>query len=391
MRDLYKELGVEKNASNQEIKKSYRQLARQLHPDKSGDQERMKLINEAYSVLSDSENRQRYDKEYVSFQNYEKYFHFFSMVRKKFSSPRFQNKLDLLSLCSISTLMLSEQEIEFDRGCYVSFHRVERNDNFNILKSILEKNTIIIPQYEFQLEKEKLFGSSVMKLSDLTSRTNYIEPIEFPKLLNAETVSGNRVNDLFDIGFNDIQAISTKSVTRYSFFAEGGVRIEPELNIRHGVSGQLEGVPVNLCHAGGSNLPPGNGGGTPPTTGGGSSGGGGGKPHRFIQLTSGANKAEVRALLDGKSLPISVEQEKAIRDVLGTGTMNSINIKKMHNGTLHVSCQRPGRTSGFQRMSFKIAENGVKLHVVQTAFDNDNNLVHQRPGASKNNLYDVKK
>ncbi len=63
----------------------------------------------------------------------------------------------------------------------------------------------------------------------------------------------------------------------------------------------------------------------------------------------------------------------------------------MYNGEVRFYYERPGHTSGFQRMSFKMGENGVKLRVVQTVFDDDNNLVHQRPGVAKNNLYDVKK
>lgn len=67
-RDYYDILGVEKNASDDDIKKAYRKLARQYHPDlQTGDQqkkaaeERFKEINEAYEVLSDQEKRRRYD------------------------------------------------------------------------------------------------------------------------------------------------------------------------------------------------------------------------------------------------------------------------------------------------------------------------------------------
>src|SRR3954469_19089571 len=61
----YDVLGVDKKASDEEIKKAYRKLARQYHPDKNpGDtsaEERFKEIQEAYSVLSDAEKRKRYD------------------------------------------------------------------------------------------------------------------------------------------------------------------------------------------------------------------------------------------------------------------------------------------------------------------------------------------
>jgi molecular chaperone DnaJ len=62
-RDYYEVLGVGKNASADEIKKAFRRLAVQHHPDKEGgDEAKFKEINEAYEVLKDSSKRQRYDQ-----------------------------------------------------------------------------------------------------------------------------------------------------------------------------------------------------------------------------------------------------------------------------------------------------------------------------------------
>lgn len=62
-RDYYEVLGVSKSASADELKKAYRRLAVQYHPDKEGgNEDKFKEINEAYDVLKDSQKRQRYDQ-----------------------------------------------------------------------------------------------------------------------------------------------------------------------------------------------------------------------------------------------------------------------------------------------------------------------------------------
>ena len=62
MRDYYQILGIQKNATQEDIKKAYRKLAHQYHPDKGGDENKFKEVSEAYRVLSDAEKRQQYDQ-----------------------------------------------------------------------------------------------------------------------------------------------------------------------------------------------------------------------------------------------------------------------------------------------------------------------------------------
>ena len=63
MKDYYEVLGIDRNASKDEIKRAYHRLAHKFHPDKKGgDEQKFKEVNEAYQVLSNEQKRKQYDQ-----------------------------------------------------------------------------------------------------------------------------------------------------------------------------------------------------------------------------------------------------------------------------------------------------------------------------------------
>ena len=71
-KDYYAILGLPKTASEQDIKKAYKSLAKTHHPDKGGDQEKFKIVSDAYSVLSGND-REKYDSQSPHGNNYSPY------------------------------------------------------------------------------------------------------------------------------------------------------------------------------------------------------------------------------------------------------------------------------------------------------------------------------
>lgn len=68
-KDYYNILGVSKDASQDDIKTAFRKKAHEFHPDKGGDEEKFKEVNEAYQVLGNEAKRKQYDQFGSSFQN----------------------------------------------------------------------------------------------------------------------------------------------------------------------------------------------------------------------------------------------------------------------------------------------------------------------------------
>lgn len=138
-RDYYDVLGVQRNASKEELKKAFRKLARQYHPDVSQEPEaetKFKEINEAYEVLSDDDKRARYDRfghagvggpggfggaGATGFAGFEEIFEeFFSSFggrannRKRGPRPGADRRVNL-TVTFEEAVFGAEQEIKFDR------------------------------------------------------------------------------------------------------------------------------------------------------------------------------------------------------------------------------------------------------------------------------------
>src|SRR6185312_2026645 len=92
--DYYKTLGIPKNASQEDIKKAYRKLARKYHPDVNPNDteahKKFQQINEANEVLSDPEKRKKYDAYGENWQHAEAY----ENARKQQSQGQSQNWQD---------------------------------------------------------------------------------------------------------------------------------------------------------------------------------------------------------------------------------------------------------------------------------------------------------
>ena len=98
MKDYYSILGVGRTAASDEIKRAYRKLASQHHPDKGGDTARFQEIEEAYRVLSDPQQRAQFDNprsNFGGFRFHEQPFDFntiFNMFGTQFQHPQRQQR-----------------------------------------------------------------------------------------------------------------------------------------------------------------------------------------------------------------------------------------------------------------------------------------------------------
>jgi molecular chaperone DnaJ len=120
MENLYEVLGVNETSTPDEIKKAYRKLAMEHHPDKGGDEEKFKKISEAYDTLGDENKRTQYDNQRKNpFGNmggvgsmFEEFFNAGFQQQRKTNAP---DKVINLEIGAIESYLGIEKTINFDR------------------------------------------------------------------------------------------------------------------------------------------------------------------------------------------------------------------------------------------------------------------------------------
>jgi DnaJ-class molecular chaperone len=132
-KDYYGVLGLSENATAEEIKKTYRKLAFQYHPDKNpGSEEMMKELNEAYAVLSDRKKREAYD----SFRQ-----RYGSSARDRFRQS------------------YAEQDIFKDSDIYQVFEELSRAFGFSRPEDLFSRNAFYGNQFRtFEFKGPGFFG-----------------------------------------------------------------------------------------------------------------------------------------------------------------------------------------------------------------------------------------
>ena len=133
--NYYDILDIDPKATFEQIKKKYRQLSLQTHPDRGGDAEEFQKINEAYEILSDEDKRRMYDMENTMFSSIPNAKTFFQPVNEDFINILFQN--DLNNINSFSSAFPNISMLNNKKNnCY----NVEKPQNINkSLKITLEQ------------------------------------------------------------------------------------------------------------------------------------------------------------------------------------------------------------------------------------------------------------
>lgn len=204
--DHYATLGVAKNATPDEIKKAYRKLASQHHPDKGGDKAKFQEVQTAYDILSDTEKRKQYDNPSRSYQ-FEDFGGFssdninlndlFGQIFRNQAGPRGPQKqlyrtqidISLLDAYNGTNKML---ELNLMSGKKIIDVRVPRGVNQgdqlrfdNVIDNgVLITTFNILPDLRFDRRNHDLYCNHSISVLDLIAGSNF----------NFKTISGKELN-----------------------------------------------------------------------------------------------------------------------------------------------------------------------------------------------------
>lgn len=174
--NLYDVLGVSRNASEEEIKKAYKNRVKECHPDVGGDENEFKLLEEAYRILSDKNTRLRYDSTGDKDDNYagiEKVREFAcSLLRNVIHQQSERHRIDdplsamntllkneFISRCESESKRLSSKLFMFKISS--SGHIVKNNDEHNYLADVYESEIKKIEDGIESLHNEREFYRQV--------------------------------------------------------------------------------------------------------------------------------------------------------------------------------------------------------------------------------------
>ncbi|MDP1814117.1 MAG: DnaJ domain-containing protein [Leadbetterella sp.] len=160
MKNYYQILGVEPNATSDDIKKSYRKLSLKFHPDKNPDdkyfEQRFKEINEAYSILGNSEKRAVYDEEFENFFSENKDFQDIAdYLRKEAEKLKREKENFEREKANFKTSESNNKKQESSKNEKANPHSEIQQDNSYILKSFafgIVMLTVILVYYKSNLE-----------------------------------------------------------------------------------------------------------------------------------------------------------------------------------------------------------------------------------------------
>ena len=191
--DYYEVLGIRENTSLKEVKKSFREKAKKIHPDTEGGKEssdeEIKLLLRAYSVLSNPRKRREYD--HIRKRHFREKFNYREFLRQQESDPASQSKLifhDLLYNHEEEALFLFE-EFVYHRNFALEDY-MDREDFMDcafLLAEEYEKKNEFIKAFEL-LKKITLFESEKPYfrhfMQEVADRFKHITCVKMPKTVH---------------------------------------------------------------------------------------------------------------------------------------------------------------------------------------------------------------